>query len=125
MSAWTADAGYRRLALTLTGELRSEIGYEPADVELVLTILVNARRRGIGWDEAWFTALRNISPPRTCTPELRARIDEAREAIHEAKPYLHAAYEDNGVLVAELERAAAAAERRLSRLLPAAAALAS
>lgn len=114
---WTDDAGYQRLAMTLTGELVSEIGYEPADVELVLAILLEARQRDLPWEEAWFSALRNISPPRTCAPALRARIDEARAAIHEAKPFLHAAYERSDVLGSELERAGIATERRLSRLL--------
>ena len=120
---WSAEDGFELLGRVLAGDERADVAYgfepyEPAEVELVLIILWEAQQRGAGWDEAWFTALRNIAPPRTCSPEVRAAVDEARAAIHEVKPYLRAAYERGDVLEAEVEKVIATTERRMRRLLP-------
>lgn len=65
-------------------------------------VLVEARRRDVAFEDAWFNALRSISPPRTCPPRLRERIDENRGLIHEVKPLFRAAYENREL--SELER---------------------
>lgn len=68
----------------------------------VAFVLVEARKRGVAFEDAWFNALRSISPPRTCHPKLRVRIDENRALIHEVKPLFRAAYERREL--SELER---------------------
>lgn len=83
----------------------------------VRTVLTSEKLEGTGFEEAWFHAMRAISPPRTCGPELRAEVDENRVLLHELKPQFQAAYEGRSVLAVELERTSAATERRLDEIL--------
>jgi hypothetical protein len=83
----------------------------------VRTVLASEKLEGTAFEEAWFHAMRAISPPRTCGTALRVSIDEDRALLHEAKPHFQAAYEGRPMLAAELERASAAAERRMDELL--------
>lgn len=83
----------------------------------VRTVLASERLVGTPFEEAWFHAMRAISPPRTCGPKLRAECDENRALLHEAKPHFQAAYEGRSVMAVEIERVSAVVERRLDELL--------
>ena len=79
-------------------------------------VLAEARRRDVPFEDAWFWALRSISPPRTCTVAVRARVDEARALIHETKPLFRAAYERRELTLPERLAISDAPVRRLRDL---------
>ena len=79
-------------------------------------VLAEARKRGVDFEDAWFWALRSISPPRTCTIEVRQRVDEARALIHETKPLFKAAYEGRDLTLPERLAISDAPVRRLRDL---------
>lgn len=83
-------------------------------------VLAEGRRRRLSFEDAWFRALRSISPPRTCHPRLRVRIDENRALIHEVKPLFRAAYERRDLSELERRQLVSASERRLRELAVAA-----
>jgi hypothetical protein len=85
--------------------------------ETVRTVLVGAKQRGADFEDAWFWAMRAISPPRTCGPELRAERDLDRKLMHEVKPIWQAAYEGREVTELERQAIAQSGERRVARVL--------
>lgn len=88
--------------------------------EQVSSVLAEAKRRGAPWDLAWLWAMRAFCPPRTCTPQLRAALEQERELLHEVRPWWQASYEGREVTVEEFEHSADQAEKRLDSLLVAA-----
>ncbi len=92
--------------------------------EKVGLILREAKARGDDFEAAWFWAMREISPPRTCGPELRAECDLDRALMHEVKAVWLAAWEGRDVTDAEraeIERRAASRIERLGEVEPLAA----
>lgn len=85
--------------------------------ETVRVVLVGARERDADFEDAWFWAMRAISPPRTCGPGLRAERELDRVLMHELKPIWLAAYEDRPVTPEEREQMERISERRLGRVL--------
>lgn len=86
----------------------------------VSTVLAEAKQRGWAWDLAWLNAMRAFSPPRTCSRELAAALEQERALLHEIRPFWQAAYEGREVTAAEFEAASEQAEKRLDSLLLAA-----
>ena len=87
----------------------------PAHV--VCAVLAEAKEEGLRFSTAWYRAIRALSPPRSCAPELAAEIAADREALAEIRPYLKAAYEGRHQPTrAELSRARRLSERRLPDL---------
>jgi hypothetical protein len=83
----------------------------------VRMVLIEAKKAGMPWEQAWLNAMRSFSPPRTCGPGLRATMEVERSLIREVKPWFQAAYEDRDVSIDEFERASARAEKRLDSLM--------
>jgi hypothetical protein len=83
----------------------------------VCLVLMEAKKAGMPWEQAWLNAMRSFSPPRTCGPSLRATMEIERSLIREVKPWFQAAYEDRDVSVSEFERASARSEKRLDSLM--------
>jgi hypothetical protein len=90
--------------------------------EQVSAVLAEAKREGLPWDEAWFKAMRSLSPERTATvsQQLRDALAEERDLMREVKPWWRAAYEGREVTVDEFERASEKTEKRIDSLLAAA-----
>ena len=81
--------------------------------------MAEAKRDRTPWEEAWFKAIRTLSPERTTGygPFIRKALEEDRDLLRECKPFLRAAYEDREVTVAEFEAARNRAEKRLDAAL--------
>ena len=80
-------------------------------------VLIEAKKAGMPWEQAWLNAMRSFSPPRTARKELLENMKAERALLHEVKPFFQAAYENRDVLVGEFERAQARAEKRLDSLM--------
>jgi len=89
----------------------------------VSVVLAESKRQGLPWDDAWFNALRSLSPERTKTVSIVARdaLAAERDLMREVKPWFRAAYEGREVTVEEFETASALTEKRLDLVLCAAA----
>lgn len=88
----------------------------------VRVVLAQSKAAGLPFDGpegeasnegAWFTSMRAISPPRTCSVAVRAEIEDSRQIIHEAKPFFRAAYEGREVTAEEVDFSSAQAAKRL------------
>ena len=88
----------------------------------VSTVLAEAKRKGLPWDDAWFKAMRSLSPEKTSTvsPTVRKVLAVERDLMREVRPWFRAAYEDREVMVDEFEKASALTEKRLDSVLCAA-----
>jgi hypothetical protein len=87
--------------------------------EQVTLVLTESKREGLPWDDAWFKAMRTLSPEKTTGygPLVRKGLEEERDLLRECRPWLQAAYEDREVTVAEFERASVEAEKRLDSIM--------
>lgn len=82
-------------------------------------VLVEAKRSGMPWNQAWLNAMRAFCPPRTADPAVHAYFEAERALMHEVKPWWQAAFEDRDVSAAEFETVSAQSEKRLDQLMSA------
>lgn len=91
--------------------------------EQVGLVLAESKREGLPWEEAWFKALRTLSPEKTTGygPTVHDALALERDLMREVRPWFQAAYEDREVTADEFDVAVARTEKRLDQLLAVAA----
>lgn len=82
-------------------------------------VLVESRREGLTFEEAWFRALRQLVPPPGCPAGVRAEHESDKRLWREVKEHWRAAYEGREPGADGLARGMADARRRLRDVLEA------
>ena len=89
------------------------------DWRLVGLTLCECKREGLPWEQAWFQAMRRLSPEKTTGhgPEIREALAQERDLQRELRSYYQAAYEDRDETAEEFEARMQRTEKRLDQVL--------